>query len=93
MWRWDSWQLQGNSAVSVPEEVSLVGFDNISHAAMHHVRLTTFDPGNQVLAEQSLQRLLRCLEPGGEGQETLLIPPVFVERNTCAPPARTRQEA
>lgn len=79
--------------VSVPEEVSLVGFDNISHAAMHHVRLTTFDPGNQVLAEQSLQRLLRCLEPGGEGQGTLLIPPVFVERNTCAPPARTRQEA
>ena len=70
--------------VSVPEEISLIGFDNISHAAMHHVRLTTFDPRNQMLAEASLRRLMRCLEPGGDGEEPMLIPPAFVERATCA---------
>ena len=76
--------------VSVPDEISLVGFDNISHAAMHHVRLTTFDPRNQILAEQSLQRLLRCLEPGGDDGEPLMIQPAFVERATCAPAANMK---
>ena len=77
--------------VSVPDEISLLGFDNISHAAMHHVRLTTFDPRNRTLAEQSLERLLQCLEPGGGLEEMPLIPPDFVERATCAPPPGLRE--
>lgn len=72
--------------VSVPEEISVVGFDNISQAAMRNVRLTTFDPGNRTLAEQSLRRLLDCLDQEESSGQPLLIPPVFVERATCAPP-------
>lgn len=77
--------------VSVPEEISLVGFDNISQAAMRHVRLTTFDPGNRTLAERSLRCLLDCLDREENSGAPLLIPPVFVERATCAPPRQGKK--
>lgn len=69
---------------SVPEDISLIGFDNISHAALRNVRLTTFDPENKLLAERCLERLLVCLsQEGKDGGGPTLIAPAFVERNTC----------
>lgn len=73
--------------VSVPEEVSLIGFDNISSAAMHNVRLTTFDPQNQILVERSLDRLLSSIAtdtaPAGGAE---YITPDLIQRATCIPP-------
>ena len=69
--------------LSIPQDFSLMGFDNISYASYPQVRLTTMDPSKKVLMEQTVKCLLDrvdspCLEPS-----LRLIPPTLLERKTC----------
>lgn len=70
--------------ISIPEELSLLGFDNISYSALPNICLSTFDPDIKQLAETTMTRLIQQIEGRGTS-DTLprLVRPVLVERETC----------
>ena len=70
--------------LSIPEDISLLSFDNIGYAALPHIRLTTLDPQKEVLAAAAIDSLLSRIEhPGLPVQPPILIPPILVERSSC----------
>lgn len=70
--------------VSVPEQVSVLGFDNITLAAYYQPALTTI--GNPVieLGEKSALELLRMMRGHGESEgRSICLKPSLIERNSC----------
>ncbi|GAB4459688.1 MAG: LacI family DNA-binding transcriptional regulator [Armatimonadaceae bacterium] len=76
--------------IRIPEQLSLIGFDNVPAAAMVRPSLTTV---HQPLAEMggaALRLLVRIIEEKGATRNSVgahLYAPTLVERNTTAPPA------
>lgn len=70
--------------IAIPEQVSLLGFDNIDYAALPKIRLTTFSQRTESLARSSVRLLMELIESGDGGEFTQrLLTPVIVERSTC----------
>ena len=74
--------------ITVPGQLSLVGYDNTSLASMRRISLTTVDPMNgevgRVAAEMLSDRILHRGRPALER----LIEPRLVVRGSSAPPER-----
>ncbi|MDT0321998.1 LacI family DNA-binding transcriptional regulator [Streptomyces millisiae] len=82
----------------VPEDVSVVGFDDIPEAAYLSVPLTTVRQDFTAMAEQGMRRLVAAVTADGRPpgpSDDALIPGTFVVRESTAPPARpsTRRAA
>jgi LacI family transcriptional regulator len=77
----------------VPEDVSLVGHDDILYAPYLQVPLTTVAQPTRELAETAARLLIDRLR-GNEGppRRVVLQPRLVVRASTAAPPARTRRE-
>lgn len=78
------------AGLSVPEDVSVVGFDDIPEAGYVSPPLTTVRPDFEAVAEQAVRLLLAQLDdpsPGGLPR-VAPIPPRLVERESVAPPGR-----
>lgn len=74
--------------VSVPEDVSVVGYDDSSVAGLSSVALTTVAQDSAVLASSALALALSRLEEGADDPERreVVVPPRLVVRRTTAPP-------
>src|SRR5690606_8239783 len=70
--------------IRVPDDVSVVGFDDIDGSAYFHPPLTTVRQEFRELGERCLRMLLRVL--GGEDPEVELVPPELVVRGSTAEP-------
>jgi DNA-binding LacI/PurR family transcriptional regulator len=76
---------------NVPDDISIVGFDDVPEAGYYIPPLTTVRPDFAGVARTSLQLLLAQIEGGGRLSERHTIAPTLVERDSVArPPARTR---
>ena len=76
----------------VPEDVSVVGFDDISVAAYHTPRLTTIRQPLHDMGETAARILLQRLQGFKDYPEELAIPPELMIRETTASvPARSRR--
>lgn len=72
--------------ISIPEDISLLGFDNIRYAGFPPIRLTTLDHRIRQVTEAAADRLLALIEgPEAAPVRPVVIPPVLVERGTCKP--------
>lgn len=71
----------------VPEDVSVIGFDNAPIAAHLWVPLTAVQMPNEELGEAAVETLLQLLA-GGEGEMELVVPtpPRLILRESTAPP-------
>ncbi len=78
--------------VSVPDELSVVGFDDIPLAAMVTPPLTTVQAPVELAGRMAVETLLGCLEHGAVQPPAAVqrLPATLVVRSSTAPPAVTR---
>jgi DNA-binding LacI/PurR family transcriptional regulator len=67
---------------SVPADVSLVGYDNTSLAAMRHIALTTVDQPRQAMGELAVGLLQRRRDRRTSPGRVRLVEPHLIERET-----------
>lgn len=75
--------------VSIPRDISLVGYDNISFAALPRIHLTTVSQKKYQLGRIAVDRLVEQIE--GKREQTVdLIQPELMVRSTCMDPRLRR---
>ncbi|HET7665236.1 MAG TPA: LacI family DNA-binding transcriptional regulator [Mycobacterium sp.] len=76
------------SGVAVPEQVSVVGFDDSPLAGMAHIDLTTVRQDSAGLARAAVERLITRLddESTGGGTVDITCEPTLIVRGSAAPP-------
>jgi LacI family transcriptional regulator len=75
--------------IDVPDEVSIVGFDNIPESALTDPPLTTVDQSMQALGQEAVRTLLDLIERGDQRPAEpihITLPTKLVVRRTSAPP-------
>ena len=72
----------------VPEDVSIVGFDDVPEAAFFIPPLTTVRPDFDAVATAALDLLLAQVREGRRGVERRVIAPALILRDSVAPPSR-----
>lgn len=71
----------------VPDDISLVGYDNTFVAALRHVGLTTVDQGRDEIGRSAVDMLIERIEHGRTEARHLTHPPSLIVRETTASPA------
>jgi len=68
----------------IPEDVSLVGFDDVPEAGYFHPGLTTVRQEFAEVGRQALRMLLDQLDSGTRSAESALVEPALIARDTVA---------
>jgi len=77
-----------DAGVRIPDDVSIVGYDNTYLAALSHMSLTTVNQPRQEMGRVAAQLVLaRIAQPWGDPVVKLVAPDLVVRRTTA--PART----
>ena len=71
-----------NPGVRVPDDLSVVGFDNIIDAAYIHPPLTTLDGALEKQVQFSVQTLLESIENPAARRDPIVIQPTLVARQS-----------
>lgn len=75
------------SGLRVPQDVSVVGFDDIEGAAFHSPSLTTVRQPLRRMGEIAARTLLDRIEGAAEGPKQIAVDPELVVRESTAPPS------
>lgn len=70
--------------IGIPEDFSLIGFDDVMYSSLPKIMLTTVAQGKQELTFGALEMLMKLIENpnSGESYEKVVIPKL-IERNSC----------
>lgn len=75
------------AGLGVPEDVSVVGFDDITAAGWAHIALTTVHQDADTIGRLAVERLAARLDDGTGPGPAAVVPPSLVVRSTTGPPA------
>jgi DNA-binding LacI/PurR family transcriptional regulator len=79
--------LRGALGLRVPEDVSVVGFDNVPQADWGAYRLTTVEQNVQPMVEATVRMLMQQLEADAVSSDAVVIPARLVVRASARLPA------
>ena len=71
--------------IRIPDQLSLIGFDNIPSTALPRIELTTIEQPKKAMAIQAVEMLLDKIEKGTQGYVHQILMPSLVQRGTCRP--------
>jgi DNA-binding LacI/PurR family transcriptional regulator len=77
----------------VPEDVNVVGYDNTSLAALHHISLTTVNQPRVDMGRRAAQRVIERLDDHGGDPLTHVVEPELIVRSTSGPAPAVRLAA
>ena len=72
--------------ISIPRQLSLLGFDNIHACELPGINLTTIEQPLKILASVSLSVLLDKINGGTNGYTHRILMPTLIERGSCGAP-------
>jgi DNA-binding LacI/PurR family transcriptional regulator len=84
-----------HSGLRVPDDVSVVGFDDIQSAAYQNPGLTTVRQPLREMGRLAAEIVLRCIKrplPGLDHRQTTVEPELIVRETTCPPRSATIRE-
>ncbi|HWC20275.1 MAG TPA: LacI family DNA-binding transcriptional regulator [Terriglobales bacterium] len=80
-----------DAGLTVPNDISVIGFDDIEQAAFNVPRLTTIRQPLLNMGELAARTLIKRIEaPGEKSREVLVEPKLVARESTAAPPATHR---
>lgn len=82
------------SGLKVPEDISIMGIDNIDMAGNPFIGLTTVSQQKKKMADLAVESLIRLIEEGGAAAEPVRIrlePELIVRKTTGPAPKRPRR--
>lgn len=74
------------SGLSVPGQLSVIGFDDVDYTTMFHPHLTTVKIPCYELGRQAMLLLQRQLQKKADYEKFVFLPHQFIKRESCAPP-------
>jgi DNA-binding LacI/PurR family transcriptional regulator len=78
------------SGLRVPQDISLIGYDNTSLAAMRHLALTTVHQPRHDIGQMAMDLLIERIRGVRSKPRRVVLAPSLVVRSTTAPPPRER---
>ncbi len=76
-------QAAEEKGIRIPEDLSLLGFDNIRDSGLPRIGLTTVEQPKKLLASMAVDSLLDQIENELSGYTHRILTPTLVERSTC----------
>lgn len=80
-----AWKALNDRNLSVPRDVSLVGFDDEEYAAFTVPPLSTVRIDTDSIGRKLIARLYQRLENPTQEQPTVILPTTLIKRGTCRP--------
>ena len=76
-------QAAEENGIRIPDDLSLLGFDNIRDSGLPRIGLTTVEQPKKLLASMAVDSLLDKIENEQAGYTHRILSPGLVERSTC----------
>ena len=76
-------QAADEKGLRIPQDISILGFDNISFTSLPRIGISTVEQPKDEMAKAAIDILIDNIEGGSESQASRSIAPRLVERTSC----------
>ncbi len=76
-------QAAEEAGIRIPEDLSLLGFDNIRDAELPRINLTTVEQPRKLIASMAVDSLIDKIQNELSGYTHRILTPTLIERNSC----------
>jgi LacI family transcriptional regulator len=71
------------AGIAIPQDLSLIGFDNIAYSVLPRINLTTIEQPFNAIAASAVDTLVRTIDDPAIGYTYIILAPSLIKRGTC----------